>query len=97
MSLLELAAAGLPDIPDDYVGVIGQLVAVVGTFGAAILGVVIAWLVRLSARLRRMEARDRLYWVYTRSLIDYAYRHADVTKYPLPGPPEGLLDPEKSD
>lgn len=81
-----------PDLPDDYVPLIAAIITVVG---ASILTSVLAWLARLSARLRKLERRDRLSWLYIRSLIDHAYRHSDVQRYPLPAPPEGWLEPEE--
>lgn len=66
------------------------LVALISVVGGAILTGFIAWLSRVSARLRRLERRDRLSWLYIRSLIDHAYRHAPGV--PLPEPPEGWLD-----
>lgn len=64
----------------------------VALIGAAvvILGIVVAQMVRLSQRIRRLEQRDRLSWLYIRSLIDHAYKHAPGV--PLPEPPDGWLD-----
>lgn len=85
----------MPNIPNDYVPLIQQSIAVIATIGAVLIGAIITWLTRMNARLRRMETRDRLSWLYIRSLIDYAYTFADVHKHPLPDPPPGLLDPDK--
>lgn len=45
---------------------------------------------RLNGRLKRLETRDKLSWLYIRKLIDHAYRHAPGV--PLPEPPEGWLE-----
>lgn len=73
------------DLPDDWVPI---LVAVI-VLGGTILGLVVAWLTRLGTRLRRLEHRDRLSWLYIRALIDHAYRHGAL---PLPEPPDGWLE-----
>ena len=73
------------DIPASWVPIV---VAVIGA-GVTILGLVVAWLTRLNHRMQRLEHRDRLSWVYIRSLIDHAYRHNAI---PLPEPPEGWLE-----
>ncbi len=64
-------------------------ITVAGGVLTFIVGLVIAQLTRLNARLRRLEHRDRLSWLYIRSLIDNAYRHNAL---PLPEPPAGWLD-----
>lgn len=64
-------------------------VALIGA-GVVVLGIVVAQVARLSARLRKLERRDRLSWLYIRSLIAHAYRHAPGV--PLPEPPDGWLD-----
>lgn len=70
-------------------------VVAVGIIGAAaviivpLLALVIAQLARLNRRLRVLEHRDRLSWLYIRSLIDHAYRHNAT---PLPEPPDGWLE-----
>lgn len=71
------------DLPDDWIPL---LVAFIATGGTA-LGLIAAWLVRLGNRLRYLERRDRLNWLYIRSLIDAHYRAG-----PLPQPPEGWDD-----
>lgn len=76
------------DIPASWVPVV---VAAIGA-GVTILGLVVAWLTRLNHRMQRLEHRDRLSWLYIRSLIDHAYRHNAI---PLPEPPEGWLDEAK--
>lgn len=73
------------DIPAGWAAV---LVAVLGLGGAG-LGVLSHWLAGLSKRLRTLEHRDKLSWLYIRSLIDHAYRHGAV---PLPEPPEGWME-----
>lgn len=40
-------------------------------------------------KMSRLERRDRLSWLYVRSLIDHAYRHDAV---PLPEPPPGWAE-----
>ena len=72
------------------------LVAVItvgGTILVALIGVGSAALVRMNGRLRRLEKRDKLSWLYIRSLIDHAYKHAPGV--PLPDPPKGWLDEEE--
>lgn len=68
----------------------GVIIVLISVFGTGLLTAFIAWLVRLSGRLRRLERRDRLSWLYIRSLIDHAYKHAPGV--PLPEPPDGWLD-----
>lgn len=41
----------------------------------------------LEQRIAKLERRERLSWIYIRSLIDSHYRHAPGV--PLPQPPEG--------
>lgn len=65
------------------------VVGIVGTLLVAAMGYIVAALTRLNRRLRHLERRDRLSWLYIRSLIDHAYRHNAL---PLPLPPEGWLD-----
>lgn len=65
------------------------VMGVVGTLLGAAMGYIVAALTRLNRRLRHLERRDRLSWLYIRSLIDHAYRHNAL---PLPLPPEGWLD-----
>lgn len=65
------------------------IIAVVGGILTTIIGIVIAQISRLNGRLRRLEHRDRLSWLYIRRLIDHAYRHNAV---PLPEPPDGWLE-----
>ena len=64
------------------------VVAGIGIFGT-VIGVIATFLSRISGRLRKLEHRDRLSWLYIRSLIDHAYRHGAT---PLPEPPDGWLD-----
>lgn len=82
----------MPDIPQGWSAIIAAIIGVGGTGLAALL----AWLVRINmrssqllARIEQLERRDRLSWLYIRSLIDHAYRHNAV---PLPDPPEGWND-----
>lgn len=82
------------DIPPGWVAII---VALLG-LGASAVGGILAWLqglnrrtAELRARLEQLERRDRLSWLYIRSLIDHAYRHNAV---PLPDPPEGWNEPD---
>lgn len=65
------------------------VLSLAGTITLAVLGWIVAELVRLNQRLRRSEHRDRLSWLYIRALVDHAYRHGAI---PLPEPPEGWLD-----
>ncbi len=65
------------------------LLGILGSLLVAALGYVVAALTRLNRRLRHLERRDRLSWLYIRSLIDHAYRHNAL---PLPEPPEGWLE-----
>lgn len=76
-------------------GVLLAVLAVMGTIITALLGFLTAQLVKLAQRVRALEHRDRLSWLYIRRLIDYAYRHNDTTKYPLPEPPDGWLGDDK--
>lgn len=69
------------------------IIGVAGTVIAAAFGFISAQLVRLNTRIRKLERRDRLSWLYIRKLIDHAYRHApDV---PLPEPPDGWLEEDE--
>ncbi len=78
---------GLVTIPPTvYVPI---LVAVIA-FGGTVLGIVVGWMTRLNGRLKRLETRDKLSWLYIRRLIDHAYRHAP--NVPLPEPPDGWLE-----
>lgn len=70
-------------------GVEIALLTILGSLLVAALGYVVAALTRLNRRLRHLERRDRLSWLYIRSLIDHAYRHNAL---PLPEPPDGWLD-----
>lgn len=64
-------------------------IGILGTLLVAVLGYIVALLVRLNRRIRALERRDRLNWIYIRSLHDHAYRHGAV---PLPPPPDGWDD-----
>lgn len=70
-------------------GVEIALLTILGSLLVAALGYVVAALTRLNRRLRHLERRDRLSWLYIRSLIDHAYRHNAL---PLPEPPDGWLE-----
>lgn len=76
----------MPDLPDDWVPIFAAFVG----FAGVVSTMLIAWLSRLNQRLRRLEHRDRLSWLYIRALINHAYTHAPGI--PLPEPPEGWLD-----
>ena len=68
------------------------IVALIGALGLLLtagLGYLVAAVVRLNRRLRKLEHRDRLSWLYIRILINHAYVHNAV---PLPDPPPGWLD-----
>lgn len=67
------------------IALIGAAVALGGTG----LGIITAQLARLNRRIVKLEHRDRLSWLYIRSLIDHAYR---FNATPLPEPPEGWLE-----
>ena len=69
---------------------LGPVLAAIVTLGGVILTLLASWMVRQNQRIRRLETRDRLSWLYIRSLIDHAYRHAPSV--PLPEPPDGWLD-----
>lgn len=58
--------------------------------GGAVLGLVIAFLTSLNRRLRNLERRDKLSWIYIRHLIVHANTYAPGI--PLPDPPDGWLD-----
>ncbi|WP_345751372.1 hypothetical protein [Microbacterium rhizophilus] len=72
----------MPELP------VAVVVALIGLAGTA-LGVIVAQQARTNNRIKRLEHRDRLSWLYIRRLIDHAYRHNAV---PLPEPPEGWLE-----
>lgn len=65
------------------------VIGIAGTIVAAAFGFIASQLVRLNGRIRKLEKRDRLSWLYIRRLIDHAYRHNAV---PLPEPPDGWLE-----
>lgn len=74
------------DIPDDWVPILAAGVGFTGVMATLL----ITWLNGVNRRIRRLEHRDRQSWIYIRSLIDHAYRHAPGV--PLPDPPDGWLD-----
>lgn len=63
--------------------------SVVGALLVAALGYIVALLIRLNRRIRGLERRDRLNWLYIQSLIAHAYKHSAT---PLPAPPDGWDD-----
>ncbi len=65
------------------------LIALAGAVTVPMLALVVAQLTRLNTRLHKLEHRDRLSWLYIRTLIDHAYKHNAV---PLPEPPPGWLE-----
>lgn len=65
------------------------LVAVIA-LGGIILGLVTGFLTSLSRRLKNLERRDKLSWLYIRSLIVSHNIHAPGA--PLPEPPDGWLE-----
>ena len=75
-----------PETANTWVPIVVALISLFGVAFSALL----AWLGGLNRRLRRLENRDRLSWIYIRSLIDHAYKHAPSV--PLPEPPDGWLD-----
>lgn len=66
------------------------VITVAGTVLTAVVAAVVTMLTQVNGRLRRLEHRDRLSWLYIRSLIDHGYKHAPGV--PLPEPPEGWLE-----
>jgi hypothetical protein len=68
----------------------GVAIVLISVFGTGILTAFITWLTRLSGRLQRLERRDKLSWLYIRSLIVSHNTHAPGV--PLPEPPDGWLD-----
>jgi hypothetical protein len=66
-------------------GLLSALVAVL----LAVLGYIVALLISLNRRIRSLERRDRLNWLYIQSLIAHAYKHLAT---PLPNPPEGWVE-----
>lgn len=63
-------------------------IAMLGLATTILASIVVPLLIGLNRRIRRLEHRDRLSWLYIRALIDHAYRHGAI---PLPEPPEGWL------
>lgn len=63
--------------------------SIVGALLLAALGYIVALLIRLNRRIRALERRDRLNWLYIQSLIAHAYKHSAT---PLPAPPDGWDD-----
>lgn len=73
-------------------GIVGSLIVALLAFLTALMARSSARQAQLEQRIKALEQRDRRSWLYIRSLIDYAYRHTDTTRFPLPEPPEGWLD-----
>ena len=72
--------------PTVYVPIVVALLGLVGSMGVTLT----SHIAKLNRRQDAFEHRDRLSWLYIRSLIDHAYRHNAT---PLPDPPEGWLEP----
>lgn len=75
--------------PEHWTAIILALITLFGT----VVGAIFTWLgglnkrtAEMRSRLEKLERRDRLSWLYIRSLIDHAYRHGAL---PLPEPPDG--------
>jgi protein involved in polysaccharide export with SLBB domain len=71
------------------------ILALIATAGGVLTAVVAALSARQrqqDRRIRKLEHRDRLSWLYIRKLIDHSYRHARAV--PLPEPPAGWLEEE---
>lgn len=66
------------------------VIAILGLVSTLLTVVIVPLLVRLNHRIRKLEKRDRLSWLYIQSLIVHANTHAPGV--PLPEPPEGWLD-----
>lgn len=76
--------------PEHWTTIIVSVIALFGT----LVGAIFTWLgglnkrtAEMRERIERLEKKDRLSWLYIRSLIDHAYRHAPGV--PIPEPPEG--------
>jgi len=67
-------------------------IAILATITTGLTAVVFPAIVSMRRRIGRLERRDRLSWLYIRSLIDHAYRHGAI---PLPSPPEGWSDEDE--
>lgn len=65
------------------------LLGILTTVLLAVLGYIVALLISLNKRIRALERRDRLNWLYIQSLIVHANKH---TATPLPAPPDGWLE-----
>jgi hypothetical protein len=55
----------------------------------AVMGYIVALLIRLNQRIRRLEHRDRQSWLYIKKLIDHIYKHSVG---PIPEPPAGWAE-----
>ncbi len=69
--------------------VLTAIIAAAAVVAVAMIGGIGAHIARLSTRVRQLERRERLSWLYIRSLIDHSYRAGAL---PLPEPPEGWDD-----
>jgi predicted MFS family arabinose efflux permease len=67
-------------------------IALLASITAVLTAIVAPLLVSTRRRIGRLERRNRLSWLYIRSLIDHAYRHQAT---PLPSPPEGWGDDDE--
>ena len=67
-------------------GVAIASLTLLGTVLLAVLGYIVALLIRLNRRIHRLESRDRKSWLYIKKLIDHIYRKGAG---PIPDPPEG--------
>jgi hypothetical protein len=72
------------------------LLTVVGTIIASLLVFLSTLAVRSQTRQQRLEERivalekrDRLSWIYIKTLISYCSVHVNTVKNPLPEPPAG--------
>lgn len=65
------------------------VVAILATVTTLTTAGILPVVVSTRRRMSRLERRDRLSWLYVRSLIDHAYRHGAV---PLPEPPIGWAE-----
>lgn len=77
------------DIPD---GLAVIIVAIIG-LGSTVIGILTSNQKDFRRRLKALERRDRLSWLYIKALIDHGHRYSSQ---PLPEPPEGWLDEDTS-
>ena len=62
------------------------LVAIITVLGGGLA----AWISYLTHRVAVVESQNRQLWLWARDLVDWAYRHGDTERYPLPPPPAFL-------